>query len=128
MHLTVSACYRTVFLKHDGSVMIESCGPFLEERGDDDYTKLLSQLAVELRRRTRNGLGEVEVVDVFCLAEVERVVQFLEHDELCTPFGEIADALCQAEDVVFGVSSVVLLQESDIQFFHIVIYYSSFVI
>ena len=55
-------------------------------------------------------------------------MQLLEHNELSAPLGKVADTLCQAEDVVFDVSSVVLLQESDIQFFHIVIYYSSFVI
>ena len=36
-------------------------------------------------------------------------MQLLEHDELGAPFGEVADTLTQTEDIVFGVSSVVLL-------------------
>ena len=95
VHLAVGACDGAVALEHDSCVMVQACRPALKERGDDDHTKLLGQLAEELRRRSWDRLGEVEVRDVFRLAEVERVVQLLEHDELCAPPGEVADALCE---------------------------------
>jgi len=45
-------------------------------------------------------------------------MQLLEHNELSAPLGKVADTLCQTKDIVLCVGSIVLLQESDIQFFH----------
>ena len=71
MHLAVDACYLSVALEHDGSVVVQTWCALLEERGDEDHTELLGQLAEESRRGPGNGLCEVEIVYVFCLAEIK---------------------------------------------------------
>ena len=109
VHLAVAAGYGAVALDDHGGVVVESGGAALEERGDDDHLITLGQFAVDIGRRAGNGLGEVEVVDVLHLTEVERVVQLLQYDELCATTGEVGDAVGQALDVVFDVSGVVLL-------------------
>ena len=70
-------------------------------------------------RRAGYRLGKVEVADVFRLAEVERVVQFLEHDQLCPAPRKVGHALGKPHDVVARVGRVVLLQEAYVEFFHL---------
>ena len=36
-------------------------------------------------------------------------MQFLQHDELCTPFCEVADTFTQTEEVILRVGGIVLL-------------------
>ena len=77
MHLTIDACNGAVFLKHDSRVMIKSCSTTLKERSDDHHTKLLGEFAIEPRRRSGDGLCEVEVVYIFHLTEIQGVVKLL---------------------------------------------------
>ena len=45
-------------------------------------------------------------------------MQLLEHNQLCPSLSQVADAFCQSEQIVLGVSGVVLLQKSYLQFSH----------
>ena len=117
VHLTVLARYGAVALDDDSRVMVEAGGTTLEERGDDDHTVALRQLAVDLRRGTGNGLGKVELVHILRLTEVQRVVQLLQDNELRTTTRQVGNAVGQTLNVVRDVCSVVLLQESYLQFF-----------
>ena len=112
----------SVFLHHDSRVVIQSWGTTLEQRGDDDDTQFLGEIAIELSRRTRNGLSLVEHVDVFCLTEIQSVVQLLQHDELGTLVSQFLDFLSQPLAVVSHVAGVVLLYQS---YLHIVLFLTS---
>ena len=71
MHLAIGSGYRAVALYHHSGVVIESGGTALKERGDDDHTEFACQLAEILGRRAGDGFGQVEVVYILYLTEVE---------------------------------------------------------
>jgi hypothetical protein len=84
--------------------MIETWCPTLKKGGNDDNAQLTGQFAIELCRRTGDGFCEVEVIDIFGLAEVERVVQLLKDDEFGTPLCEVSDTVGQVPDILRYVS------------------------
>ena len=47
MHLTVFPGDTPVFLDNHGSVVIQSCGSFLEQGSHDDHPQLFCQFTVE---------------------------------------------------------------------------------
>lgn len=59
-----------------------------------------------------NGLGEIELVYVFCLTEIETVVQLLEDDEPGALLGERLAFGSEPLLVVFYVCGVMLLDDS----------------
>ena len=98
--------------------MVESRCASLKEGGDNHHAAFLGYRAEEVGGRTGYGFGEVEVVHILHLAEVERVVQFLQHNELRTLSGELLYALGEAVHVVCCVGNIMLLQVSYFQFVH----------
>ena len=103
VHLAILAGDGAVLLQDYSRVVVETRGTALEERGDDDHAEVFRQLAVEVGRWTRDGFGEVEVLHVLYLTEVEGVVEFLQYDELCATMGEVDNALGDASLVVGDV-------------------------
>ena len=81
VHLAIFAGDRAVALKDHGSVVVEPRCAALEEGSDEHYGVAACEFAEKLGRRTGNGFGEVEKFGVFCLTEIGRVVQFLQHHE-----------------------------------------------
>ena len=98
--------------------MVESCGTFLKQGDNDHHPEFLGEFPIELCRRTGNGLCQVEVVHIFCLTEVQRVVQLLKHNQFSSSFGEVLDTFCQSQQIILCVSSILLLQESYLHFSH----------
>ena len=115
VHLAILAGNAAVALQHHRGVVIQSrCAP-LEQRGDDDHIQPLGQLAEEGGRLTGYRLCQVEVVHILHLTEVERVVQFLQHNQFGAPLSQVADTLCQPVHVARLVGSIMLLYDS---YFH----------
>ena len=112
VHLAVFAGYRAVALYDHGRVVIEAGCTLLEKGGDDDDTTLLRDLSKEFGRWTGDGLGEVELVYVLCLTEIETVVQLLKDDELRALAGEGLAFGGEPLLVVFYVCDVMLLDDS----------------
>jgi hypothetical protein len=117
MHLAVFASNRAVFLEYNGGVMVETGSTALEKGGDEHNAAFLGYTTIDIGRRTRDGFGQVEEVDILYLTEIERVVELLQNNELCTALCEVADAIAQALDIVDNIGCVVLLKKT---YFHII--------
>ena len=113
MHLAVAAGQRAVRLEHDGGVVVQARRAALEERRDEHHAVAPRQGGVMFGGGAGDGLGQVEVVRVLRLAEVERVVELLKHDEACALAGEAPDGLGQAGAIVGDVGRVGLLYDAD---------------
>ena len=70
MHLAVFSCNASVLLYYNGSIMINTGSPALEEREDQDNAELLRKSTVGLCRRTRNRFSKVAEGCLFMLTEV----------------------------------------------------------
>ncbi len=116
VHLAVFAGNGAVGFYHHRRVVVQSGGTLLEERGDDDHAQLACQLTEKLGRRSGNGLGKVEEIDVFRLAEVKAIVKFLQHNESRAFLGEFSALICETLLVQFDVGCVVLLYYTYFQF------------
>ena len=113
VHLAVAAGQRAVRLEHDGGVVVQARRAALEERRDEHHAVAPRQGGVMFGGGAGDGLGQVEVVRVLRLAEVERVVELLKHDEACALAGEAPDGLGQAGAIVGDVGRVGLLYDAD---------------
>ena len=71
VHLAVFAGDASVLFYHHGSVVIQACGTTLEERCHDYYPALLGYLTEHLCGWAGDRFGEVKVVNIFFLTEVE---------------------------------------------------------
>ncbi len=103
MHLAVLSGYASVLLYHHSRIVIQSRSTALEERSNDHHAQILGQLAVEFGRWTGDRFGEVEVLYIFYLAEVERVVKFLQYNEFCATLRQVDDALSESGLVIGDV-------------------------
>jgi hypothetical protein len=112
MHLAVFAGNGAVFLKDNGGVMIETGGTALEKGGDEDDAAFLGYTAIDFGGGPRDGLGQVEEVDILYLTEIEGVMELLQNNEFCTAFCEITDAIAETLDIVDNIGGVVLLKKS----------------
>jgi hypothetical protein len=70
VHLPVFAEVFPVGIENRGGVVIQTFGALLEQRCNDDDTKLLGEGAERGGTRPRNRLGELEEAVVLDLAEV----------------------------------------------------------
>ena len=111
VHLAVDTRDAAVALQHDSGIVAQSRCPLLKERSDDHHSELLCQLTIEVRRWSRDRLGEVKEVNILRLAEVKPVVQLLQYDELGTIGRCRSDFLAEAETIVPEVTGIVLLDK-----------------
>ena len=100
MHLAVFSGDGSILLNHHRRVVIEARRTALEERCNDYHAQILRQFAVEFGRWSRDGFGKVEVLHILYLAEVERVVEFLQYDEFSATLSQVDDALGEARLVI----------------------------
>ena len=105
MHLAISTGQAPVVIEHYRGVVVEPGGATLEERSDDHDPKPLRQRAESLGGWAGYGLGEVECCDVLGLAEIRRVVQFLQQDQLCAVAGRVARTAFDESEIVGRVSA-----------------------
>ena len=92
--------------------MIKARSTTLEQRGDDDHTQLLGQMAKEISGGAWNGLCQVEVVDTFHLTKVQGVMQFLQYNEFSALLSQLAYLGGQMLHVLLDISHVLLLYQS----------------
>jgi hypothetical protein len=116
VHLAVFAREAAVPLDHRRRVVVEARHAPLEEGDHEDYAQLPGQRAERVGARSRHRFGQVEVRRVFRLAEVESVVQLLQHHQLRARFRAGADAVHEFLGVGAEVRRVRLLDKAD---FHV---------
>ena len=103
VHLAVFARDGTVALKDYGGVVVEARCAALEERGDEHNGVAACEIAEKCGRGPRDGFREIEKFGVFCLTEIRRVVQFLQHHEFGTALGGGGNVSCEAIAVLGGI-------------------------
>ena len=118
VHLTVFAGNGAVAFYHHRSVVTQSSGTLLEERGDQDYGALTRHVAVELGGRAGNRLCKIEIIGVFYLTEIRRVVQFLQHYEFCARSGCLSDVSGHALAIIGSVGGAMGLHEGGFEKSH----------
>ena len=118
MHLAVLARYASVLLDHDSRVVVKSRSPPLEKREDKHDPEPLGQVTEIFSGRSRDCLRQVAERRVFGLAEVHRIVKFLEHNQFSALGGAFTDVLSQFGDVRLYVCRAALLHHSHFQDAH----------
>ena len=103
VHLAIFARDGTVALKDYGGVVVEARCAALEERGDEHNGVAACEIAEKCGRGPRDGFREIEKFGVFCLTEIGRVVQFLQHYEFGTAPGGGGNVSCEAIAVLGGI-------------------------
>lgn len=103
VHLAVFAGDGSILLNHYCRIVVKSWCTSLEKGSNDDYAEVFGQLAVEIGGGARNRFSQVEIIHIFYLTEIKRIVQFLQYDEFCTAVGKVDNAFCQASLVVGNI-------------------------
>ena len=116
MHLAIGASDASILLEHHRGVVVEASCTTFKETGDQYDAAFASDVAIELGAGARDRLGQIEIVGIFYLTEIERVVQLLKYDQFSTLLSRLADVGSQVLFVLFYISRLGLLDESD---FHI---------
>ena len=115
VHLAIDAGDRARAVKDDGGVVIEPRSTTLEQRADHDQAQFLGQRADAFGRRARNGLGTVELIDAFVLAEIRAVVQLLQQHQLRTGARGLAQADLDGVQIGRGAAVVGFLQQGNLE-------------
>ena len=118
VHLAVLAGNGTVRVHYHGGIVIDTGGAALKEGEHDNHAQFLGQGAERLGGRAGNRFGQVAELSVLFLAEIEAVMQFLEHDQLRALGGRLPDVALQAGDVLRNVCGAVLLHHPNFDFPH----------
>ena len=116
VHLAVFSSDATVSFKNHGRVVIKSRGAAFEEGSHENNLVAARQITVEIGGRSRDRLCEVEEIRIFRLTEIERIVEFLQHHQLCALFGGFGDAERELLFIVLHVGRARHLDNSD---FHV---------
>ena len=116
VHLAIGASDASILLEHHRSVVVKASCTTVKETGDQYDAAFAGDVAIELGAGAWNRLGQIEVVGIFDLTEVERVVQLLQHDQFCTLLCCVADVCRQVFFILFYISRFGLLDE---RYFHI---------
>ena len=112
VHLAVLASYASITVHHHCGVVVETGSTPFKERGDDDKSQFFGQLTEKGSRRSRNWLCQIKIIHVLHLAEIQRVVQLLQHHQFCTGSLQGPDASFKTFHVVCPVGSITLLYDS----------------
>ena len=93
--------------------MITPCGAFFKKRGDNDDPVGLGCFAKSGGVGAGDGLGELEIVVILDLAEVDAGEKFLEADDVRSLAGRFADFGERARKVRGGVRGAARLDERE---------------
>ena len=115
VHLAILASNGAVAFDDNGCVVVESCGTSFEEGGDEDNAQLLCQFSVSFGGRAWNAFGKVEAIRILRLAEIERIVKLLQHDQFCSLSGSFSDACFHVQEVLFDFLHTFVLYDA---YFH----------
>ena len=102
VHLPVDAEEAPVRVDDRRRVPIDAGGLPLEDRHDEDDRQLTRELLHRIRGRSGNRLCQVEAVALLRLAEVERVEQLLQADDLRAAPGRVPHEPLGAPEVALA--------------------------
>src|SRR5262245_4074262 len=112
VHLPIDAEKRAVRVDYRGRISIDARGLTFEERDNDDDLQLPGNRLHPLGRRPGNRLRQVEPVTVLRLAEVLRIEQFFQTDDLRPAAGGVAHEPLGTDDVGRDVLGRMILDEA----------------
>ncbi len=114
VHLAVVAGDLAVGVEHEGAVVVDAAGAFLEDGDDDDDLVLLGQRGHALGRGARGGgFGQLEVLDVLGLGEIQAPIELGQADDVGALLDCVGDALLGLGDVGLGIRRHGHLDEGD---------------
>src|SRR5258706_11160151 len=113
VHLAVRAEESAVGVDHGSGVAIDTGGLALEDWYDNYHLELARQLLHALHCRTIDRLGQIEALVLLGFAEVRRVEQLLEADDLRALLGRFADSGLGTVDVFPDVVGDRFLDDSN---------------
>src|SRR5688572_7569451 len=90
VHLPIYAEQRAVGIDHRRRVPVDAGRLALEDRHDDHDRQLAGEPLHGVGRRTGNRFSQVEPVALLRFAEIQRVEQLLQADDLCPLTGRLA--------------------------------------
>ena len=118
MHLPVLSSYGAIGLQYHGSIVIDSGRTTLEKRQDNHDAQFARQGAECFSGGAGNGFGQVAQLGILFLAEVQTVVQLLQHHQLGTLCGCLPDIALQAGDIIGDIRRTVLLHHANAKLSH----------
>ena len=113
VHLPVDAKQAAIGVDDGRRVPVEAGGLPLENRHDDHDRQLAGELLHRVRRRPGNRFGEIEAVALLRLAEVERVEQLLQADDLRAASGRVPHEPLGAPEVALRIRIRMILDDPD---------------
>ncbi len=113
MHLAVLAFQCSVGIQHDRGIMVHAGRAPLEQRADNHDRQFLGHFSQFLRCRTGNGLGLIEALGVFGLAEINAGMQFLQQDQTRPAAGRLANSGNGGGEIFAAVFGAGVLDEAD---------------
>ena len=113
MHLPIHAEEAPIRIDDGRRVAIDAGGLALEERDDEDDRELLGQRLHRIGCRPRNGLREIEPLARLDLAEIRRVEELFQADDLGTAPRGVTDQALGPRNVASGIGVGVILDEPD---------------
>jgi hypothetical protein len=117
MHFSVLSGNGACAIEYHRRIVVQACRTTFEQGRNDDQAKFLGEAAQAFGARARNGFRSIELADVFVLAEVRPVVQFLQQDQAGASAGGRAQAGLDRIEVRFATAAVGFLQQSDLEGF-----------
>ena len=118
MHLAILSSYGSVTFYYNSSIVVESRRTTLEQRSNNNHSTFLSHLTKELGRRSGYWFSQIKVVYILYLAEVKRVVKFLQNHKFGTTHSQVAYTFGKSQYIGLTVSDIVLLKISYFQMLH----------
>ena len=113
VHLPVDAKQAAIGVDDRRRVPVEAGGLPLENRHDDHDGQLAGKLLHRVGRRPGNRFGEIEAIALLRLAEVERVEQLLQADDLRASPGRVPHQPLGAPKVALRIRVRVILDDPD---------------
>ena len=113
VHLPVHAHQRSIRIDDRGGVAIDAGRLPLENRHDDDNLELARNRLHPLGRRSGNRFCEVEAIALLRLAEIRRIEQLLEADDLRAALRRITNEPFRPRNIGGGIVGRVVLDDAD---------------
>ena len=113
VHLPVDAEQAAIGVDDRRRVPVDAGGLPLEDRHDDDDRQLARQRLHRVGRRPGNRFGEIEAIALLRLAEVERVEQLLQADNLRASSGRVPHEPLGAPKVALRIRVRMILDDPD---------------
>ncbi len=115
MHLAEGADQASGLVEHHGGIVIHPSGATLEDGADDHQAEFGGQTGQTLGGRTFEGLGEIEDLGVFGLAEVVAGMQLLQHHQLSAIGGKATNGGFAGRQACVLVGPALLLDDTDLE-------------